>query len=129
MPYSPPVHQPKLRPKRKRDRNPAARDPDVAKVHQSATWKKLSPRFLRSHPLCADPFGWHAKDGRHEMATQVHHIVPIRVDPSRKFDPTNLMAVCVQCHNRLDSSLRSGMNRSNSTTESQNETLERGGKG
>src|SRR5690606_5550427 len=117
MPKAPPVHKPAAH-KAKRPRCPSARDPQVAKIHQSNAWKRLSARWLRRFPVCADPFGWHARDGRHEPSTQVHHIVPIRVDPSRWADPDNLMAVCAKCHARLDSGLRGGKSR----FESQKET-------
>lgn len=38
--------------------------------------------------------------GRLTIATTVHHIVPVRVDPSRKLDPCNLEAICKTCHNK-----------------------------
>ena len=33
---------------------------------------------------------------------EVHHKRPIRVAPERAYDRTNLVAVCVPCHRRLD---------------------------
>lgn len=33
------------------------------------------------------------------IANTVHHIVPVRVNPTRKLDPSNLESICVRCHN------------------------------
>ena len=34
-------------------------------------------------------------------ATEVHHDVPIAVDPSRRLDLTNLISLCKACHSRI----------------------------
>ena len=119
MPKAAPVHRPSASRPRK-PRPPSSRDPQVARIHQSSAWKRLSARWLRSFPLCADPFGWHKQDGRHEPSREVHHIVPLRVDPSKWADPDNLIAVCHKCHKRLDAGRP--MSRPESRSESQNET-------
>ena len=29
---------------------------------------------------------------------ELHHVVPVAVDPSRRFDPTNCLVLCIECH-------------------------------
>ncbi len=53
--------------------------------------RALRRTFLVSNPACAC--------GR--KATMVHHLVPVRVDPSRRLDPGNMVAVCYSCHQRV----------------------------
>jgi 5-methylcytosine-specific restriction endonuclease McrA len=65
-------------------------------------WDQLSRRFRANHPLCMEC----EKAGRFTLARDVHHIVPIEQDPTRRMDVTNLMAVCRACHQRLDREAR-----------------------
>jgi 5-methylcytosine-specific restriction endonuclease McrA len=32
------------------------------------------------------------------LTTEVHHKVPLSVDPSRAYDASNLVALCQRCH-------------------------------
>ena len=58
-------------------------------------WDKLSKRYREIHPLCQD-----CEDhGRVTPCTEVHHIVPILQDKSKKYDWNNLVALCKFCHN------------------------------
>ena len=61
-------------------------------------WDQLSRRYRANHPWCEEC----EKAGRFTLARDVHHIVPIEQDPSRRMDVTNLMAVCRACHQALD---------------------------
>ena len=61
-------------------------------------WDQLSRRYRANHPWCEEC----EKVGRFTLARDVHHIVPIGQDPSRRMDVTNLMAVCRACHQVLD---------------------------
>jgi 5-methylcytosine-specific restriction protein A len=65
-------------------------------------WDQLSRRYRANNPWCAEC----EKVGRFTLARDVHHIVPIEQDPSRRMDVTNLMAVCRACHQRLDREAR-----------------------
>jgi 5-methylcytosine-specific restriction endonuclease McrA len=38
------------------------------------------------------------KKGKHRVADEVHHIVPIEVDITKAYDYTNLILVCKKCH-------------------------------
>ena len=31
---------------------------------------------------------------------EIHHRVAVAIDPSRRFDPTNVTVLCVECHLR-----------------------------
>jgi 5-methylcytosine-specific restriction protein A len=57
-------------------------------------WKALSERYRASNPLCEVC----EIQGRTKAADHVHHIVPVSVDPGRRLDVTNLIAVCERCH-------------------------------
>lgn len=67
-------------------------------VYHSARWQRMRLLVLRVQPLCADPYGWHAESGRYEAATQVDHIVPLRVDRTLAFVRENLQGLCARCH-------------------------------
>ncbi len=57
-------------------------------------WQKTSAGYLKSHPLCVC---CEAK-GIVTPATEVDHIIPIQVDPMRKYDRANWQALCKSCH-------------------------------
>lgn len=54
-------------------------------------WQKFRKSFLMRHPVCA-------MCGR--LATDVDHIVPLAIAPTRKYDESNLQALCHECHSR-----------------------------
>lgn len=57
-------------------------------------WQQTSKGFLSRHPLCV---GCEAK-GIVSAATEVDHIIPIQVDPMRKYDRQNWQPLCKSCH-------------------------------
>lgn len=59
-------------------------------------WRKVRASKLASDPLCEDCNG----EGRTEVATQVHHKVKRRDDPTMEswLDLDNLMSLCHSCH-------------------------------
>jgi len=57
-------------------------------------WQKTSAGYLKSHPLCVC---CDAK-GIVTPAAEVDHIIPIQVDPMRKYDRSNWQALCKPCH-------------------------------
>ena len=63
-----------------------------------ARWRKLRRVVLARSPLCADPFGIHAAEGRIEQATEVDHIKPKSQGGTNAMG--NLQALCKQCHSR-----------------------------
>lgn len=54
-----------------------------------ADWRKLRAAHLKRHPWCR-LCGAEASD--------VDHIVPRRIAPERRLDPTNLQSLCKSCH-------------------------------
>lgn len=67
-------------------------------------WRVLSERFRANNPLCKD---CQEKDIV-EPATEVHHIVPIAEDRSRRLDVKNLVALCNSCHRERHRRMRLG---------------------
>lgn len=98
MPKKPPTHGQLI----SRRRPPSERNPVVEKVHNSVQWKKLRAVYRAKHPLCADPFGIHARFGRVEVAAAVHHKIPIAQRPDLAYKWENLMSVCASCHAKLE---------------------------
>lgn len=57
----------------------------------SARWKNLRHAHLKKEPACV-------ACGR-SRNVEVHHIVPVSVDPLRELDPHNLITLCATpCH-------------------------------
>lgn len=57
-------------------------------------WRRLSEDYRVRNPLCED---CDAK-GITTPAKEVHHIVPISQDPSKRLDINNLVSLCKTCH-------------------------------
>ena len=57
-------------------------------------WRRLSEHYRIRNPLCED---CEAK-GVTRASAEVHHIVPISADPSKRLDINNLVALCKKCH-------------------------------
>lgn len=71
-----------------------ARRPSSRDRGYDEKWRRCRAAFLAAHPLCAD---CHAI-GLVRAADEVHHRVKLRVDPSRRLDWDNLLALCKSCH-------------------------------
>lgn len=61
-----------------------------------AGWRKLRQVFLAMNPMCADC----SASGRIALATDVHHVAKVQDAPHLRLDPSNLMALCHECHSR-----------------------------
>jgi 5-methylcytosine-specific restriction protein A len=57
-------------------------------------WQQFRAQLQQEHPLCHDCLD----QGRVEPATDYHHIVKVRDDPTRKLDPTNIRPLCKRHH-------------------------------
>jgi 5-methylcytosine-specific restriction enzyme A len=58
---------------------------------RSYSWTKIRKEHLRKNNECFVC--------RRQMDLDVHHIVPVHVDPSRELDPSNLVTLCGKyCH-------------------------------
>ena len=65
-------------------------------------WQKLSSLYRKENPLCVEC----ANRGIATAAKEVHHIVPIDEAPWLRLSVSNLMALCVPCHRRIDQERR-----------------------
>ena len=68
--------------------------PPAARRGYGAAWRRLRRAILAERPLCEECL----KLGRIVPATEVHHIVPLRLGGTN--DPSNLQALCKPCHSR-----------------------------
>jgi 5-methylcytosine-specific restriction protein A len=59
-------------------------------------WERFRLSYLRRHPLCADC----EKQGKYIPATEIHHIRKLRDYPALKYEKSNLMGLCHECHSR-----------------------------
>ena len=59
-----------------------------------AIWQKVRRRKLRRNPVC--------EECNREPATTVHHIIPISENPRLRLRADNLMALCRDCHERIE---------------------------
>lgn len=57
-------------------------------------WSQFSKFYRGRHPLCVDCL----KGGRVKPSAEVHHIKKLSEFPDLKYEDSNLMALCGQCH-------------------------------
>jgi 5-methylcytosine-specific restriction protein A len=67
------------------------RDKQVKSFYNSADWITLSRVKIQQAQYKCEVCG--------EIATEVHHVVPVKADWGRRYDIDNLLALCVKCHN------------------------------
>ena len=65
-------------------------DPRACGVTRSPQWGKVRRAWLLAHDRCA------CCSTKNDL--EVHHIVPVHVDPTRELDGTNLVTLCRRCH-------------------------------
>lgn len=81
------------------------RDKRTTAFYKSKEWQKLSQKvYLNQHGMCQEclkhkriTIGTYDKNGRFRRNV-VDHIVPIKVDWSRRLDESNLQVLCNLCH-------------------------------
>lgn len=74
------------------------------KYYQLKEWKMLSDYYRMEHPLCQECL----KNGITKQSEHTHHIVsPFKSSLSENermsllLDPSNLMALCAECHSKI----------------------------
>ena len=72
----------------------------AVEIRNSGRWKRLRMMFIRSHPLCNDPFGTHIKSAAVVPAVEVDHVAGLRDSPDQAFAMENLQSLCKKCHAR-----------------------------
>lgn len=74
------------------------RDPRARAFYRSVAWLKMRRLILeRDHGLCQEC----VRHGRYTPATAVHHIQELRERWDLRLEPSNLEAICDECHNRM----------------------------
>ena len=73
----------------------------MSEQHQHSYWRRTSRLTLLSRPICEDPFGVHALTGSYAPSQVVHHIHHVADRPDLVTDPSNLLALCPDCHAAL----------------------------
>ncbi len=74
------------------------------RLYDTARWKSLRARYIKSHPHCECP---HHK-GKRVPATVVDHIIPHKGDRRLFFSYKNLQAMTKECHDRFKQSQEKG---------------------
>ena len=75
------------------------RDPRSDKFYHSGEWKKASNQaMIRDHFICQR----HLKNKKIVSAEMVHHIIPIKIDWSKRLDLDNLVCLCDSCHAEVE---------------------------
>jgi len=98
MPFRPPVHRPAwAKPRAEAERLRKARfdatRPAPSERGYDGRWSTLRQAFLIQNSWCQHP-------GCRQLATEVDHKTPIRIDPSRRLDWSNLQALCRRHHSQ-----------------------------
>jgi hypothetical protein len=71
----------------------------IWKRYNCVAWARFKLKFLSENPVCQ-----RLRDGIRcqNRTTTCHHLVSPRKDPSRMYDPTNVVGVCEHCHITTD---------------------------
>ena len=64
--------------------------------YNTTAWRKLSQQVLKNNPVCVACLS----NGIIRKADVVDHIIPIRVDWTKRLDADNLQPLCNSCHRR-----------------------------
>lgn len=59
-------------------------------AERSPKWKTVRKNHLKTHNKC--------ESCEVKKNLEVHHVVPVHVDPTRELDPSNFMTLCESCH-------------------------------
>lgn len=74
-------------------------DAKAEAFYNSRQWRRFRQGILaRDHYLCVNC----AANGRLSVASDVHHIVRVKQDWNKRFDPSNCISLCKACHNKAD---------------------------
>ncbi len=110
MPWKPPIHNGKRFERKESDKrydvgraNNAAR-----KIRGTMRWKRVREMAMNRCPLCFDPFQEHKRFGVVQPTDHIHHVIGINENHLLAFDLENLVGLCVQCHNKIESMERNG---------------------
>lgn len=100
MPAKPPMFRLRPRDRSVDDRMYAARrrcefeEARIAALHSGHKWRELRNRHLKHEPLCRACVA----AGVPQLAKVVDHVEPVREQPERAYDDTNLQSLCARHH-------------------------------
>ncbi len=63
---------------------------EAERIRNSSRWKRTSRLYRQVHPVC--------ELCRSRLSVDVHHKIPLHVDPKQAFHWRNLQALCAPCH-------------------------------
>lgn len=67
--------------------------------YNSRQWRRFRQGILaRDRYLCVNC----AARGKLSVASDVHHIIRVKQDWNKRFDPSNCISLCKACHNKAD---------------------------
>lgn len=81
-------------PKRINNRVPTTDKRKRQEIYQDRRWRLLRQVKMIDNPLCERC----EAEGRVKPTEEVHHIVPIDINPDLAFDYDNLKSLCIDCH-------------------------------
>jgi len=67
------------------------------RFYRSSEWQILRKWILSRHPLCEKCID----NDRITPATELHHKIDIKDDPSKRLDTNNLQPLCKKCHDDI----------------------------
>ncbi|WP_062105876.1 HNH endonuclease [Gluconobacter albidus] len=70
----------------------------MAKPVYDHRWRKVSEAIRHATPYCEDCMDEGTVTTAEDMRLDVDHIIPIEVDPSKKYDADNLRVRCIRHH-------------------------------
>lgn len=74
----------------------------ACEIRSSKRWKDLRNLVLAKYPLCAVP-------SCRKPADEVHHIIPVSVNPELAFNADNLLPLCEKDHVRIHAAMKRGI--------------------
>ena len=73
----------------------------ACKIRSSKAWRDVRQMVIQRHPICQ----WCGK----QPASEGHHIAPVAECPELALVADNVLAVCKECHELVESAVRRGV--------------------
>jgi hypothetical protein len=76
----------------------------AGRLYDKRSWHRLRKRIRQAEPYCRPCF----EAGRLTPAVAIHHEIAVKDDPTRAFDPSNLVPLCLNCHALIERKIERG---------------------